>query len=451
MPNIAIRVENLSKRYRIGLKEQIYDTFAGSIVGLTTRPFKNLRRLRRLSTFRDGHEDAPDIIWALNDVSFEIQQGEVVGIIGPNGAGKSTLLKVLSKITEPTSGRAVIRGRVSTLLEVGTGFHPELTGRENVFLNGAVLGMTRKEIEHKFDQIVDFSGVGRFIDTPVKRFSSGMQVRLAFSVAAFLEPEILMVDEVLAVGDADFQKKSIAKMEEVGKEGRTVVFVSHNMNAIRRFCTRGILIRDGVIRAEGSIDLVVESYLGSAVNLDRERTWEDISRAPGDDVVRLLGIRLKGEGGQVRSECDVREQVGIEFDFVVLREGYQLCARIDLSNETGERILASLDNYVSGPWGVQHSYDVGRYRSSCIIPGDLLNEGELQVNLRMFSPPGDPGLGSNSHIYELGILRFAVTDEMKPGGVRGSYPYVWGSDIPLRPRLRWTTQSIPDSDVPSSG
>jgi len=273
--DIAIRVENLSKRYRIGLKEEIHDTLVGAVVDFFKRPVQNLRRLRRLSTFSENGHEAEDVIWALKNVSLDVKQGEVLGIIGRNGAGKSTLLKILSRITDPTRGRVEIYGQVSSLLEVGTAFHHELTGRENIFLNGAVLGMSRTEIERKFDEIVDFSGVERFIDTPVKRYSSGMQVRLAFAVAAHLEPEILLVDEVLAVGDAEFQQKCLGKMERVARGGRTVAFVSHNMNAIQTLCSRAIWLDSGAIVGQGEVAEQVESYLNSL----RESTESD-SNAP---------------------------------------------------------------------------------------------------------------------------------------------------------------------------
>ena len=230
---IVIKVEHISKCYRIGLKETMQDSFLSTIGGFIKNPLKNYRNYRSLYNFDDinpdQNESPSDVIWAVRDISFEVQEGEIVGIIGVNGAGKSTLLKILSKITAPTSGRVTIRGRVSSLLEVGTGFHPELTGRENVYLNGTILGMRKKEIDRKFDEIVDFSGIEKFIDTPVKRYSSGMKVRLAFAVAAHLEPEILIIDEVLAVGDARFQKKCMDKMKEVGQHGRTVLFVSHSI------------------------------------------------------------------------------------------------------------------------------------------------------------------------------------------------------------------------------
>jgi lipopolysaccharide transport system ATP-binding protein len=254
-----ITVESLSKAYRIGHKEKMPDTLVGAAKCWVGNPIHNLRSLRRLDTYSEETE-TEDVVWALRDVSFEVRQGDVVGIIGRNGAGKSTLLKILSNITEPTRGRAIIRGRISSLLEVGTGFHQEMTGRDNIYMNGTILGMTKQEIARKFDEIVDFSGVERFLDTPIKRYSSGMQVRLAFAVAAHLEPEILIVDEVLAVGDLAFQQKCLGKMNDVARSGRTVLLVSHNMVAVETLCTRGLLIHAGQILHSGEIRHVVELY-----------------------------------------------------------------------------------------------------------------------------------------------------------------------------------------------
>lgn len=266
MSDIAISVENVSKLYRLGLKREDTPTLAGTLFSWVKAPVDNLRRLRRLTRFTPG-EEGQDVLWALRDVSFEVKHGEVVGIIGRNGAGKSTLLKILSRITEPTYGRAVLRGRVGSLLEVGTGFHPELTGRENVYMNGTILGMTKKEIDRKFDEIVDFSGVEKFLDTPVKHYSSGMSVRLAFAVAAHLNPEILIVDEVLAVGDASFQQKCLSRMEDVSKAGKTVLFVSHNLTAMANLCRRGILLQEGRILKDGPIDQAVADYLERAMGI----------------------------------------------------------------------------------------------------------------------------------------------------------------------------------------
>jgi lipopolysaccharide transport system ATP-binding protein len=267
--DIAIKAENISKRYRIGLKEHLPKSISGAILDFVKSPLKNYRKYRSLYRFDDGnsnpasptHTIPSDIVWALGGISFELKQGEALAIIGKNGAGKSTLLKILARITSPTSGCAEIFGRVSSLLEVGTGFHPELTGRENIYLNGTILGMKKKEIDRKHDEIVNFSGVEKFIDTPVKRFSSGMIVRLAFAVAAHLEPEILIVDEVLAVGDAEFQKKCLGKMSTVASEGRTVLFVSHNMVAVETLCKKAICLENGKIINEGDTADVVSAYL----------------------------------------------------------------------------------------------------------------------------------------------------------------------------------------------
>ena len=279
-----ITVENLSKAYLIGMKDQAPDTLMSAATKWIKSPLRNFRNLRRLNTFNhDGETE--DVIWAVKDVSFEVKEGEVIGIIGHNGAGKSTLLKILSRITEPTSGRAVIRGRISSLLEVGTGFHPDLTGRENIYMNGTILGMTKREIDSKFDEIVDFSGMGKFLDTPIKRYSSGMQVRLAFSVAAHLEPEILIIDEVLAVGDAEFQKKCLGKMEDVANLGRTVLFVSHQLGAIQRLCTRSIVMQQGQQTFDGHTAEAISLYLTSHSQTKTVDGW-----------IALVGVPRRGSG-----------------------------------------------------------------------------------------------------------------------------------------------------------
>ena len=296
MSNIAIKVENLSKRYRIGLKEEINDTFVGAITSSIKNPLKNLRQLRRLSAFDENGQTPEDVIWALKDVSFEVEQGEVLGVIGRNGAGKSTLLKILSRITHPTSGRIEMNGRISSLLEVGTGFHPELTGRENIYLNGTILGMRKKEIDRKLDEIIDFSGVEKFIDTPVKRYSSGMRVRLAFSVAAHLEPEILLIDEVLAVGDVEFQKKCLGKMDEVAKGGRTVLFVSHNMGAVKNICSKCMMLENGKIEVIGKTIPVIEKYLNPVGNSDLEVS--NFPRKAGSQEVLVQGVKISGGGNR---------------------------------------------------------------------------------------------------------------------------------------------------------
>ena len=288
MHHPALSVQALSKRYRIGAATVRSGTLKEALVRGALAPLRNLERLRRLSAFDGG--DEPDVVWALRDVSFELAPGEVLGIIGRNGAGKSTLLKILSRITQPTSGRARVVGRVGSLLEVGTGFHPELTGRDNVFLNGSILGMNRADITKRFDQIVDFAGVGKFIDTPVKRYSSGMYLRLAFAVAAHLEPDVLIVDEVLAVGDFEFQQKCLRQMDEVAQHGRTVLFVSHNLNAVQRLCPRAILLEGGQVVADGDTARVLARYLATGDDVVPPGQWVNLAtdrRAAGATFVAV--------------------------------------------------------------------------------------------------------------------------------------------------------------------
>jgi lipopolysaccharide transport system ATP-binding protein len=333
MSQPIITVDRLSKAYRLGLKEESADTLAESIAAVFTAPVRNWRRLRSLYTSRET-SPGDDILWALDGVSFHVARGEVVGIIGRNGAGKSTLLKILSRITEPTSGRVVLKGRVSSLLEVGTGFHPELTGRDNIYMNGTILGMRKHEIDRKFDEIVEFSGVSQFLDTPVKRYSSGMTVRLAFAVAAHLEPEILVIDEVLAVGDAEFQKKCIGKMRDVAHGGRTVLFVSHNMAAVESLCSRGIELRKGRVLEIGPARDVVAHYRRHAFARVNESAPEAFAKARYFRAAELLD-----EGGNVTSYLPV----GTAFCLRILLDPPQrvLHPHINVLIETtaGERML----------------------------------------------------------------------------------------------------------------
>ena len=309
--DIAIRLENVNKVYRLGAKEETEESLLKSFTNMLRSPVKNYRKYRSLYDFSDIDFNNPDatvdsnVLWALRNVSFDVHKGEIVGIIGRNGAGKSTLLKILSKITPPARGRVEIHGRTSSLLEVGTGFHPELTGRENVYLNATILGMRKREVDRKFDEIVEFSGVEKFLDTPVKRYSSGMRVRLAFAVAAHLEPEILIIDEVLAVGDAAFQEKCLNKMQDVGNEGRTVFFVSHNMQAVTRLCERVITLKDGRVAADGNAHEMVAAYMHEGASSSADRTWDDIDTAPGGDVVRLRSVRMKDAQGQTAPSLDM--------------------------------------------------------------------------------------------------------------------------------------------------
>ncbi len=380
MSDIAIRVEGLSKQYRIGQQERylaLRDILARSL-SAPIRWFKN-------SKFEIRNSKS-DYIWALKDISFEVKQGEVVGIIGRNGAGKTTLLKILSRITEPTEGHAEIHGRVRSLLEVGTGFHPELTGRENIYLNGAILGMKKAEIDRKFDEIVAFAEVEKFIDTPVKHYSSGMHVRLAFAVAAHLEPEILLVDEVLAVGDAVFQKKCLGKMGDVAKEGRTVLFVSHNMGAIQHLCPTSILLNEGRMVTEGDTTEVVSFYL-NYTDEEMQHTapghiaWPDEETAPGNDDFKLIMVRLVDPFGQPRDVFEIDKPILVEIVYKARKPLRGM--RIGLSVLTADGVVAfaSTDHNVHPPETVP-----GIYCSICKIPGSLLNRGRYSIEINADIP-----------------------------------------------------------------
>ncbi len=434
---IAIKAKGISKYYRIGIKENTHDSLAGAIFSLIKSPLRNYRKYRSLYRFDDIEindksnisNDSPDIIHALSNISFEVNRGEVLGIIGKNGAGKSTLLKILARITVPTSGYAEIHGKVSSLLEVGTGFHPELTGRENVYLNGTVLGMTKLEVDRKFDEIVEFSGVEKFIDTPVKRYSSGMKVRLAFSVAAHMEPEILIIDEVLAVGDAAFQKKCLNKMQDVREKGRTVLFVSHNMSAVTRLCDRIILLESGSIIKDGPSQRVVNSYLQSCETTPAEQIWDDPSNAPGSDIVRLAAIRIRNEKGKVEAAVEIQRPVYVEIEYEVLKPGFSLLPHFTLSNQEGVLVFIGLDQ--DPDWRGKHR-PVGKYKSIARIPGNLLSEGTLFVGPAMRTV--EPDL---LHFAQENLVAFEVIDSAGGNSARGD----WTRDIRgvVRPLLDWST------------
>ncbi|HXG30287.1 MAG TPA: ABC transporter ATP-binding protein [Thermodesulfobacteriota bacterium] len=442
MSGFAIRAENLTKLYRIGEKESYYalrDVLSRSIRAplrwFSLNPQKN-----------NGKSPVPSHVWALKGVSFEIGQGEVVGIIGRNGAGKSTLLKVLSRITEPTEGYAEIRGRVGSLLEVGTGFHPELTGRENIFLNGAILGMTRREIKDRFDEIVAFAEIERFIDTPVKRYSSGMYVRLAFAVAAHLEPEILLVDEVLAVGDAAFQKKCINKIQDVGRQGRTVLFVSHSMPAITRLCQRAILLGEGRILCDGPSHEVVGAYLQSGVGTSALREWPDLDKAPGNDIVRLSSVRVLDESGNVSDTIDIRESVRIEIEYYNFPNNRFPYASIQLLDENDVCLFSSGD-FNNLDWRHRPRVFEGRVISTCTIPGNLLSEGLKRVLVALTTHNPNEVLA-----IERDAVSFMVVDRSEGDGARGEFTgYFPGV---MRPLLYWEvdyTDVTKVRDLPGSG
>jgi lipopolysaccharide transport system ATP-binding protein len=440
MSDIAIRVEGLSKQYKIGARQKSYGTLRDHIVSdlksLFGRNGDGVRSRNAGVAASAGQADASDTFWALKDVSFEVKPGEVLGIIGRNGAGKSTLLKMLSRITQPTLGRVEIFGRVASLLEVGTGFHGELTGRENVYLNGTILGMKRGEIARKFDEIVAFAEVERFIDTPVKRYSSGMYLRLAFAVAAHLEPEILIVDEVLAVGDATFQRKCLGKMSGVAKEGRTVLFVSHNMPAVTRLCERVLCLSEGELRQDGPSHEVVKTYLHSDFSTMSSREWPDPLKAPRGEVARLRAVRVCTEDGRSSENIDIRKPVGIEMEYEVLKPGCKMRSAFSLYNEDGVRLFDSVD---LDPTWRGRVRPCGRYRSTAWIPGNYLAEGTMFVDMGLDTV--DPEI---EQFYQRQAVAFMVTDSCEGDSARGDF----AGHLPgvVRPLLNWKTVLNPNDD-----
>lgn len=372
----AVIVSNLGKKYLLShIRREPYLAFRDVIVDRTRR-FG-----RRIVSPFDRREDKQtrEDFWALKDVSFDVAAGERYAVIGRNGAGKSTLLKILSRITDPTTGSARIRGRVASLLEVGTGFHPELTGRENIFLNGSVLGMSRHEIKRKFDEIVDFAEVERFLDTPVKRYSSGMYVRLAFAVAAHLEPEILVIDEVLAVGDAKFQKKCLGKMENVAQEGRTILFVSHNMAAVNQLCQYGIWLDYGKVRSIGAVTDIVEQYVASGAEAEGERLWNGSGESPGNEKIRLHGVRLRNVQGELSSFLDMAAPFTVEIEYDILEAHHGMRTGFWVYTHDGVLVFVAGDS-VDPAWQGRRRVP-GRYVSTCTIPGMLLNSGSYSLTV----------------------------------------------------------------------
>lgn len=420
MSDIAIRVEGLGKQYKIGRLQKRNDTLRDVLADRVSRIANRKNGSNGDTQFATSNPPSADTIWALRDVSFEVKRGEVVGIIGRNGAGKSTLLKILSRITEPTAGSVDIFGRVGSLLEVGTGFHPELTGRENIFLNGAILGMRRVDIERRFDEIVAFSEVEKFIDTPVKRYSSGMYVRLAFAVAAHLEPEILVVDEVLAVGDAAFQKKCLGKMEDVAHEGRTVLFVSHNMATISQLCSRAVWLNNGAIMIDDEARQVVEGYLKTSENL-REGTvhFEHLSNSCNESVVPLM-ISTRTSNGDGESIFRMDEEIVIQITIKVISAtpDFHLFLNAYAQNDVLAFGTASWDALGLHP---ERMVMPGIFTYTCVIPPYLLNKGDYTLSFNgqtpgrgfifsvdrvlVFSVAGIGGVGSAKSAERPGIFR----------------------------------------------
>ena len=426
MSEFAIRAEGLGKLYRIG-QRQSHRHLRETLAATAAAPFRVLRA--RLSGAPRNGNSRGETFWALRNVSFDIRDGEIVGIIGRNGAGKSTLLKILSRITEPTEGRAVIHGRVGSLLEVGTGFHSELTGRENIFLNGAILGMSKAEISRKFDEIVAFSEVEKFIDTPVKHYSSGMYVRLAFAVAAYLETEVLFVDEVLSVGDAEFQKKCLNKMQGAGEEGRTVFLVSHNMTAIQRLCQKAFWLEHGNIVLSGNVKEVVSAYLNAESTAMTQQEWPNPDSAPGNEKVRLRSIRVRPVAPSSTDEITVRTPFIIEFEYWNLKPEARLNLSLLLYTEDGT-IAFNTGPAREPVWGGK-PFPAGLFRSVCYVPGNLLNDGIHRLLLLVVE-------NRSVVIYrheDMPAFEVKEDTSMREG---------WYGDWPgaTRPMLRWTTELV---------
>lgn len=429
-----LRVENISKQYRLG------QIGTGSIMHDLNRWIQRLRGKEdpylKLGDVNDRTQAAQsDYVWSLRDVSFSLNQGDILGIIGKNGAGKSTLLKVISQVTTPTTGSIKAKGRIASLLEVGTGFHPDLTGRENVFLNGAILGMTKAEIRRKFDEIVAFSGVERYIDTPVKRYSSGMYVRLAFAVAAHLESEILIVDEVLAVGDSEFQKKCLGKMKDVSTSGRTVLFVSHNMGAVKNLCNTSIILDKGRLIKDGPTNLVVNEYLNESFMELGQISWNEASGdAPGTDSFKLTRLELINNGN-VTSEHDIAYDSVLNIFYSNLEAGRKYQISVHVMDVNDNMVLASLnapsastneDAYYFKP------YEAGAFRTQVRIPLNFLNEGSYYFNVIVSSD----NFRTNDVFLER-ILSFTTHDS---SSMKEDYTGSWGGVV--RPKLFWETVKL---------
>jgi len=428
--NPVIKVENLSKQYRLG------EVGTGTISHDLNRWWHRIRGKEdpylRIGESNDRSKKGnSEYVWALQDINFGVQQGEVLGIIGKNGAGKSTLLKILSKVTAPTTGSIKAKGRIASLLEVGTGFHPELTGRENIYLNGAILGMTKREVSAKLDEIVDFSGVERYLDTPVKRYSSGMMVRLGFAVAAHLEPEILIVDEVLAVGDAEFQKKCLGKMHDVSRnDGRTILFVSHNMESIELLCTRTIWVENGTIKEIGPSSSVISSYLKHYTDLMvQEKSW-DYADAPGSNVVKLITCKIIDENITIKRLFMSSEKVGICLDYEVFEPGKIIWSGFNIYNSSDINIF---DSHSVNLREYEHPHKKGKFRAIGWIYPNLLNEGDYKISVALFNH--HEGV---IHCHVKNVLTFSVIDEYNSltpkGKTGGRFPGV------VRPMLHWDIQ-----------
>ncbi len=427
--DVILKAENISKQYRLG-------TIGTGTISHDLNRWWNKIRGKEDPFLKIGERNdrsakgKSDYVWALKDINFEVRRGEVLGIIGKNGAGKSTLLKILSRVTGPTTGNIKTRGRIASLLEVGTGFHPEMTGRENIFLNGAILGMTKAEVSLKLNEIVSFSGCERYIDTPVKRYSSGMKVRLAFAVAAHLEPDILVVDEVLAVGDAEFQKKAIGKMQDISQgEGRTVLFVSHDMNAISKLTKRAVVLANGSVSYQGPTDKAITEYLNEFKTKKAIVEWESIEDAPGNEYAKLKSASIVDENNKLKSKFNITDDIYINVEYWDLNLDYNNTAIIHLINEMGQTLFAS-NEFVAPNWLDFHSQTKSIIKSKCKIPGNLLAEGVFSILVAVgnYNP-------EIIHLIKKDLLSFEIYDHTSGEGVRGPYVGKWPGM--MRPMLHW--------------
>jgi lipopolysaccharide transport system ATP-binding protein len=426
MSKPIIHVENLSKAYQIGqigtgtISKDIERFWITKVLGKED-PF-----LKIGETNDRSKKGESNIVWSLKDINFEINQGDAVGIIGKNGAGKSTLLKLLSRVTSPTTGEIKVKGRIASLLEVGTGFHPELSGKENIYLNGAILGMLKKEITRKLDEIIDFSGVERYVDTPVKRYSSGMYVRLAFAVAAHLESEILIVDEVLAVGDAEFQKKCLGKMGDISKgEGRTVLFVSHNMAAVKSLCSKGIVLENGKTSFNGPVDGAIEYYLKNSESFAHRR-W-DAKTSPKVNFIRLLEAKVLNTHNEIALNHPITDDVKIEFTYEVTQENQLFLHGFNLFNGHNIHILSSHDKQAKS---LNNPLPLGIHSTNITIPGNFLAEGAYNCSFAImrYNP-------FHVEFHEMEVVGFNIIDEMSNNTVRGNYSGKFPGIV--RPLLNW--------------
>lgn len=431
MSNTVISVENLSKSYQLGVIGT--GRFRGDVQNWWAKvrglPDPHLKIGEKNHRNRDG-----ETLWALKDINLQVQRGEVLGIIGRNGAGKSTLLKILSRVTGPTTGEVKVKGRIASLLEVGTGFHPELTGRENIFLNGTIMGMSRIEINRKFDEMVDFSGVEKFIDTPVKRYSSGMYVRLAFAVSAYLEPDILIVDEVLAVGDAEFQKKCLGKMDDVAhKDGRTILFVSHNMGMINSLCNRAALLDAGVITWDGTVSETISRYYNSGKNSPFALDYSHLSSPPGDEYATLLEGHIEDENGNAVGEVDISASFFVKMKYELKKDvPISPYANFHLYNSQGQVV------FVTASGRQLPVKKAGKYEATCAIPGNFLNNDTYSIGLALIFTHS----GKHVSFFERNALTFTVReiiDETLEEGRSGFSGVVPGV---VRPKLDWVVKRI---------